>query len=431
MNMTATDGSAIQAHGGDIIKANDGSYYWFGEDKTGETTSGHFIGVNCYKSSNFATWESRGAVLKPQEGTNISSDSIVERPKVIYNDANDEYVMWFHSDTSNYGAAAVGIATSKTIDGNYTWIGSFKPFGNDSRDMTIYKDDDETAYLIFATANNANLQIASLTSDYYNVSEAQYTWSDVYWEAPGIFKIDGTYYLLYSRQDGWTPTDNYYMTASSMAGPWTDSVLLAPEGTYAYNTQNAYDITINGTESVFYMYYGDHWNAPNLGASSYSFYPAIYNGSGLSLHYTGGWTLDTETGVWSDLPFDTITAANDSSTIAPSSALFECSGCLGGKTVNMTAGSTFSFTWNGSAGEKVLSLQYVYDGGKQAWKQIGVTVDSVAVNGVALLESTRGTTVYLEAPIPVTLAEGSEVQLKLLDYTDTAVLIEGVKIYEA
>ncbi|KAF1355317.1 glycosyl hydrolase, partial [Delphinella strobiligena] len=271
LNLTATDNTFIQAHGGDIIQ--NGSFYWFGEDKTDETTSGHFIGVNCYSSSDFVSWESHGAVLSPIAGTAIASDSVVERPKVIYNDANDEYVMWFHSDTSNYGAAEVGVATSKTIDGQYSWLGSFKPFGNDSRDMTVWKDDDGTAYLVFATANNANLEIASLTADYHNVSKSIYTWSDKYWEAPGIFKIDGTYHLLYSRQDGWTPTDNYYMTATSLSGPWSDPVLLAPEGYYAYNTQNAYDITVQGSVQPLYIYYGDHWNAQNLGSSTYSFYP--------------------------------------------------------------------------------------------------------------------------------------------------------------
>ena len=233
MNMTDTDGDPIQAHGGAILHSannNDSNWYWFGEDKTGETTSGHFIGVSCYRSANFASWESVGHVLKPIAGTNISNDSIVERPKVLYNNKNDEYVMWFHSDNASYGAAMfvsskvgpfshrftdstplrrVGVATSKTIDGQYSWRGSFKPFGNDSRDMTVWKDPDTgSGYLVFATTDNADLEIASLDSDYYNVSEGLYTFRDVYWEAPGIFKIDGTFYLLYSRQDGWTPTDN-------------------------------------------------------------------------------------------------------------------------------------------------------------------------------------------------------------------------------
>lgn len=86
MNMTDTDCNLIQAHGGAILQGqsgNDSSWYWFGEDKTGETTSGHFIGVNCYTSSDFSTWDYVGSVLSPISGTNISNSSIVERPKVL------------------------------------------------------------------------------------------------------------------------------------------------------------------------------------------------------------------------------------------------------------------------------------------------------------------------------------------------------------
>jgi len=39
-----------------------------------------------------------GHVLSPQAGTNISDSQIVERPKVIYNEKNEEYVMWFHGE---------------------------------------------------------------------------------------------------------------------------------------------------------------------------------------------------------------------------------------------------------------------------------------------------------------------------------------------
>jgi len=97
MNMTDTDGNLIQAHGGDIIQSqsgDDSAWYWFGEDKSGETTSGSFQAVNCYTSTDFATWDFVGAALSPVAGSNISDTSVVERPKVIYNDKNDEYIMW-------------------------------------------------------------------------------------------------------------------------------------------------------------------------------------------------------------------------------------------------------------------------------------------------------------------------------------------------
>ncbi|KAF2163756.1 glycoside hydrolase family 43 protein [Zasmidium cellare ATCC 36951] len=432
INMTDTDGNLIQAHGGNIIQAQDGdgSWYWFGEDKTGETTGGTFIGVSCYKSSDFSAWEYQGHVLKPIADTNISDSRIVERPKVLYNDKNSEYVMWFHGDSSNYGDAQVGVATSKTIDGQYDWKGNFKPFGNDSRDMTIYKDPDTgTAYLIYATNNNADFSIASLDEDYYNVNETQYTFQGVYQEAPGVFKIDGQYYLLFSPQDGWTPTDNGYHVSSSMAGPWSDKTLLAPAGAYSYLTQNAYDITINGTEDTFYLYLGDHWSGNELGSSTYAFYPVLYNGSALSLHKTGGWTLDVEAGTWADLPYTTITAAN--STTAEE-YLDSCDdGCTGGKATNMTGSSNFTFTWDGSAGDKVVQIVYTYPGAKNAFKQIGATVDGKAVNGTALLETTRATTMSQQAPIPLTLAEGSEVVLKLLNFDGTQFLVDGVQVYDA
>ena len=57
-----------------------------------------FIGVNCYRSSDFVSWERVGHVLSPQADTNISDTNIVERPKVIYNEKNEEYVMWFHGE---------------------------------------------------------------------------------------------------------------------------------------------------------------------------------------------------------------------------------------------------------------------------------------------------------------------------------------------
>ncbi|KAI5356632.1 putative glycoside hydrolase, family 43 [Septoria linicola] len=432
LNQTDTDGTGIQAHGGNIIQAQDGdgSYYWFGEDKTGWTNTGSFIGVSCYKSSDLNTWTNQGHVLSPIADTNISESRIVERPKVLYNDKNSEYVMWFHGDSSNYGDAQVGVATSKTIDGQYEWKGNFKPFGNDSRDMTIWKDPDNAqAYLIFATSGNADFQIATLDDDYYNVVEAIYTFDQVFQEAPGVFKIDGKFYLLFSPQDGWTPTDNGYHVADSMSGPWSDATLLHPKGAYAYLTQNAYDITIKGSEQTFYLYLGDHWNANNLGASSYAFYPVLYDGSGLVLHPTGGWTLDVEKGTWSDLPFTTITADNSTT---PDDQLIKCEdSCAGGLTANMTSTeNSFTFTWDGSEGDKVVQILYTYPGAKNAFRHITATVDGAAVEGWALLETTRAQTFAQRAPLPLSLKSGSEVVLKMAE-SGLEVRVDAVEVYDA
>lgn len=45
----------------------------------------------------------------------------MERPKVIYNDNTGQYVMYLHIDSSNYGEAKVGVATSSSVCGTYSY----------------------------------------------------------------------------------------------------------------------------------------------------------------------------------------------------------------------------------------------------------------------------------------------------------------------
>lgn len=63
----------------------------------------------------------------------------------------------------------VGVATAKTPCGPFSFRGSFKPFGTDSRDMGLFQDTDNSAYLLFASDNNQNFKIAKLDSNYYTM----------------------------------------------------------------------------------------------------------------------------------------------------------------------------------------------------------------------------------------------------------------------
>ena len=104
--------------------------------------------------------------------------------------------------------------------------------------------------------------------------------------------------------------------------------------------------------------------------------------------------------------------------------------CAGGTAANLTSDQTFSFTWSGSAGDKVLGIGYEYNGPKNSFRHIAVTVDGTPATGNALLETTRGTSISQEAPFPATLASGSNVTLTLLDYDGDEFLIDGVKVYD-
>src|SRR5215475_5990315 len=51
---TDNNGAYIQAHGGGITKVGS-TYYWFGEDKTGESSSDtSFQNIPCYSSTDLA-----------------------------------------------------------------------------------------------------------------------------------------------------------------------------------------------------------------------------------------------------------------------------------------------------------------------------------------------------------------------------------------
>lgn len=78
--------------------------------------------------------------------------------KVIQN-SSGQWVMWMHIDSSNYGEAKVGIATSSSICGSYKYVRSFQPLGRQSRDMGLFKDDDGSGYLLTEDVSSSQYYI--------------------------------------------------------------------------------------------------------------------------------------------------------------------------------------------------------------------------------------------------------------------------------
>ena len=91
-----TENAPINAHGGCVVFHN-GTYHWFGEDRTKFESNG----VSCYSSTDLYNWKRIGLALKtdgqPREDLNdISQGRLFERPKVIYNPKTQKWVMWSH-----------------------------------------------------------------------------------------------------------------------------------------------------------------------------------------------------------------------------------------------------------------------------------------------------------------------------------------------
>lgn len=288
-------GNPIQAHGAGVIQVGK-TYYWVGENKANETSTGYFQGLSCYSSTNLQTWHFEGIALPLQTSGDLTSTRIVERPKIIYNASTLQYVMYMHIDNASYTERKVGVATSSTPCGPYTYKGSFLPLGHTSLDMTLFQDSDGLAYLI-GEERNVGVQIYKLSSDYLSVVQDNQSTSSPFVatvdgpneplkiEAPALFKVNGVYFMLTSFQTGWNLNDGIYWTASSLSGPWTNQGNFAPVGTNTFSSQSAFVLPITGSAGTSYLYLADRWTGPPsvLSSSSYVWLPLSVSGSKLSM----------------------------------------------------------------------------------------------------------------------------------------------------
>ncbi|WP_201361691.1 family 43 glycosylhydrolase [Dictyobacter formicarum] len=286
--------SVIQGHGGYILQVGD-TYYWYGEDKSQNNAS--FLNVAAYASKDLVHWSFRNNILTVNSAPELA-DAKIERPKVLYNAATHKYVMWGHKEpAANYNEAKVAVAVSDTPDGNFTYLGSFNPLGDQSRDFTLFQDDDGTAYLISSANNNLDLNVYQLTPDYLNVqTRIAVLYAGQRREAPAVVKKDGIYYLFTSGQSGWAPNQGKYATATSMAGPWS-----APQNfgdNWSFYTQPAFILTVKGTTKTTYIYAGDRWHPNKLGASEYIWLPLTLDSVNrtATMDYVSRFKLNVTTG---------------------------------------------------------------------------------------------------------------------------------------
>ncbi|WP_410588609.1 RICIN domain-containing protein [Amycolatopsis sp. lyj-23] len=294
---TDASGALVHAHGGGMLKVG-AYYYWFGENRNADDT---FRAVSVYRSTDLKTWEYRNDVLTQSSAAELGRAKI-ERPKVLYNSSTGQYVLWMHKENGDdYSEARAAVATSSTVDGAYTYRGSFRPLGvHMSRDLTVFEDDDGTAYLASAARDNADLNVYRLTADYTGVSALVRTlWPGSYREAPAMFKRNGVYFLLTSAATGWQPNQQKYATATSVTGAWSG---LANVGdATGYGSQTAYVLPVQGSQATSYLYLGDRWAGAwsrPVNESRYVWLPLAFPGATtLSMSWYPKVSVDAATGV--------------------------------------------------------------------------------------------------------------------------------------
>ncbi|MBR6359204.1 MAG: family 43 glycosylhydrolase [Lachnospiraceae bacterium] len=350
---TDTENTPIQAHGGQVqqLEIPDPEtgktvtkWVWVGEDKT----HGYRGGVCAYTSDDLYNWQFEGIIMRNvpsrhsleaevyfkelyKDYTSEQLDSValaldaeravIERPKLIYNEKNKQYVLWFHADgptatsDSNYAAACAGVAVSDTPFGPYRFVGRYRlntcpPDQEDkhpqskgmARDMNLFKDTDGTAYIIYSSEENLTLYISKLNDDYTFLSTPPETavygedfirlFPGAQREAPALFLKDGKYYLMTSGCTGWAPNQARYYVSDSVMGEWVSKgdPCVGDDNRTTFESQST--CIFRDVNSGTWIYMGDRWFADTLNDSRYVWLPIVFKENGdMEISFVNEWTL--------------------------------------------------------------------------------------------------------------------------------------------
>ncbi|ASB50117.1 glycoside hydrolase family 43 protein [Alkalitalea saponilacus] len=337
-----TDSVHINAHGGGILFHED-VYYWFGEFKTaGRGGNTALVGVQVYSSTDLYNWKNEGTALEVVDvlGHDIERGSVIERPKVLYNEKTGKFVMWFHLELKGqgYSAARTAVAVADHVTGPYEFIESLRPNaghwpmnfnqefkeltetiddfewwtpdweeavhkglfirrdfegGQMARDMTLFLDDDGTAYHIFSSEENLTLHIAELSDDFLShTGRYKRIFPLGHNEAPAVFKHNDLYYMIASGCTGWEPNAARSFVAENVFGPWTalGNPCVGSGAEITFQSQSTFVLPVQGKEGAF-IYMGDRWRPHNPIDGRYVWLPIVFKNDRPIIEWYDEWDL--------------------------------------------------------------------------------------------------------------------------------------------
>ena len=306
-----TDGNVINASDGGVIFA-DGRYHWYGQafrprgmaygGEGGQVTD---VGVVMYVSDDLYNWEYEGVILACGDGE-LKAPMRFERPKIIYNEKTGKYVLWCHyveypgDHGFEIGKGEAGVAVCDMVNGSYEWLGHTRPIDSDGvvRDLSLYKDDDGTAYLIYdrdiSLIKKADRcqYIVRLSDDYLTVTDEYRRIEPTYRrEAAAIVKRGGYYFMITSDMTSWDFNAAKYYRAKSLYGPWEDmgDPCVGDDGT-TFASQTSAIFKVENSDVFIHM--SERHNTENFLRSSYIWLPIDFHDDGrLSISYKEEWKI--------------------------------------------------------------------------------------------------------------------------------------------
>jgi hypothetical protein len=342
------NGVHINAHGGGVLFHN-GVYYWFGEHKIeGEAGNAAHVGVHAYSSTDLYNWKDEGIALAVSDDSNspITRGCILGRPKVVFNSRTKKFVMWFHLEPKDagYSGSMSGVAVADNVTGPFQFLRAFRPNagvwpenvpaemkqplpaeeserlgamelvggprpwypkqllfrrdfagGQMARDMTLFVDDDGSAYHIYASEANGALHISQLSDDYLSpAGKFIRVLPGRFNEAPAMLKFRGRYFLFTSDCTGWAPNPARLLAADSIFGNWEElgnpCLGTGAEITNTFKSQSTFVLPVQGKADAF-IFMADRWNPQNAIDGRYVWLPVEFRHGVPTISWRAEWNL--------------------------------------------------------------------------------------------------------------------------------------------
>ncbi|HEY4967741.1 MAG TPA: family 43 glycosylhydrolase [Puia sp.] len=141
--------------------------------------------------------------------------------------------------------------------------------------MTLFKDDDDKAYLVYASERNNTMHICLLSDDYLSLTKYySRILIDQRREAPALFKYGSKYFLITSLCSGWSPNAALYSVADSLMGNWENrgNPCVGSGADTCFGSQSSFVLPVNSRTGSF-IFIADRWNKTNLPDSRYMWFP--------------------------------------------------------------------------------------------------------------------------------------------------------------
>lgn len=264
--MYDTEGKPIQAHGAAIFY-EDGTYYWYGENK--EKTDGEngiwTWGIRFYSSKDLCNWKDEGLVIPPDtenEASSLHPSSHVDRPHILYNEKTKKYVCWLKISAER---GYFVILCADSLLGPYEIVKDhYYPYGTAAGDFDLWQDENGKGYL-FYEHDHAGVISTELTEDFLDVCGEHYdmfTNLNPPYTREGVahFTHNEKHYLLTSGMTGYVPNPSEAAVSDTPLGPYT--VLGNPhaddDSSASYNSQVSF-VFRHPENPDFYLVMADRW----------------------------------------------------------------------------------------------------------------------------------------------------------------------------